>query len=122
MKKLITLSALVCATTWSAFSQSPNAPAIKGYNVETTVSGDLNKDGINDLVVVYQHKPVTYDDYENLERLLVIYKKSNGSWVKWSESKTALLGTQEGGSKGDPLTGVEIKNGILIIDHYGGSS
>jgi hypothetical protein len=51
--------------------------------------------------------------------MLVIYKKNGASWTPWIQSKTALLGSQDGGPMwGDPFESIEIKKGILIIYHF----
>lgn len=100
---------------------SQRIPLPKNYTVVDTVSGDLNKDNIKELVVAYNTKTAT-EEYENLPRELVIYKLQNGNWTVWKKSQQALLGSQDGGMMGDPYAGMEIKNNVLQVSHYGGSS
>lgn len=119
MKQLLLSFTLIGAGFTTAYSQS-NIPNIKNHFVEQSLIGDLNKDGVDDLVVVYQQNEAE-DEMDNKSRRLITYQKKGGNWVKWSESTTAIMGTQEGGMMGDPFANIEIKNGILIISHYGGS-
>ena len=86
----------------------------------TEKQGDLDKDGIPEKVVVYNTDTLTE---LGLIRLLCIYKKdANNNWKVWKKSNTAILKSKEGGTMGDPFQEIEIKNGILAIKHYGGSS
>jgi hypothetical protein len=100
---------------------SQRIPLPKNYTVVDTVSGDLDKDNIKELVVAYNTKTAT-EEYENLPRELVIYKLQEGNWTVWKKSQQALLGSQDGGMMGDPYAGMEIKNNVLQVSHYGGSS
>lgn len=116
-KRIITtLIALLIPMVY--FAQN-GLPEIKGYKVEKSVDGDLDKDGTSEKAVVYIQKN---GDPLDLQRQLVIYKKSGGTWKKWYESRTAIFGTGEGGAQGDPFQDIEIKNGILIIEQAGGSN
>ncbi|WP_336513826.1 hypothetical protein [Pollutibacter soli] len=91
------------------------------YSVVDTVSGDLDKDGIKELVVAY-NTDKTSEDSEGVIRDLIIYKKEKDKWISWKQSLQALLGSRDGGMMGDPYEMMEIKNGILMISHAGGSS
>jgi hypothetical protein len=81
--------------------------------------GDLNKDGVEEKVVVY-----TTDDEGDFGKVrhLVVYKQENGKWVEWVLSDKAVLGSEGGGMMGDPFTSVTIEKGIIHIEHFGGSS
>lgn len=96
-------------------------PIPENYEIIETISGDLDKDGIKELVVAYNTKRKG-DPYESVPRELIIYKIQERIWTVWKKSKQALYGSKEGGMMGDPFGEIEIKNGILLISHNGGSS
>ncbi|OJX83375.1 MAG: hypothetical protein BGP01_13445 [Paludibacter sp. 47-17] len=95
-------------------------PIPNGFSLIKSVVEDLDKDSVNELVAAYNTRIVSESSSENIPRMLVIYKKDGVNWTPWIQSKTALLGSQDGGPMwGDPFESIEIKNGILIIYHFG---
>ncbi len=96
------------------------------------VRGDLNKDGIEDAVLVLQHlnkvaeEKFCGDSYESPEdhpRILVILSGQKGGGYRLSAQDNRLLfRSQEGGMMGDPLESLKIERGTLVIEYYGGSA
>ena len=82
-------------------------------------TGDLDKDGIDEKVIVYETNEKT--DFGNVREIQILKNKS-GKWVEWKKSKNAVLKSEEGGMMGDPFQGIDIENGILKIHFFGGSS
>ncbi|MFV0305464.1 MAG: hypothetical protein ACK5IC_08305 [Moheibacter sp.] len=117
MKKVI----LLFLMTIIYLADGQEIPIPTNYSVVDSVSGDLDNDLIAELVVVY-NKEIYTEDYIGFPRELVIYKLQNNQWIEWRKSDQALYGSEEGGAMGDPFGGIEIKNGILSIIQYGGSS
>ncbi|WP_298393487.1 hypothetical protein [Flavobacterium sp.] len=99
-----------------------NIPVPKNYTIIESVTGDLNNDGIDELVVAYNTEKEKDDHFESVPRELIIYKKENKDWNVWITSKDALYGSKDGGMMGDPFEGIEINKGILLISQNGGSS
>ena len=95
-------------------------PIPKNHSIVDTVFGDLNNDGISELVVAYNTKEDDTD--EGVPRELIIYKKANEKWVIWKTSRQALYGSRDGGMMGDPFEDINIEKGILEISQNGGSS
>lgn len=91
------------------------------YTIKDSISGDLDKDGINELVVAYNTEKEK-EEFESVPRELVIYKNQNGKWIVWKKSKQALYGSRQGGMMGDPFGSIYIDNSILNIHQNGGSS
>jgi hypothetical protein len=81
--------------------------------------GDLNKDGIEEKIIISQ---TTYSTDFVAKRKISIFTNENQNWKLWKESENALLESDAGGMMGDPYEGIEIKNSILKIYHFGGSS
>ena len=100
-----------------SYCQEFVAPA--GYDMLKETTGDLDKDGTAEKVIVYNTTDST--DF-GFVRELVILKQANGKWRLWKRSRNAILKSQEGGMMGDPFEDIEIRNGILIISCSGGSS
>lgn len=94
----------------------------EGYYLIESIEGDLDNDGIEETVVAYNTAEVVEGSYKNVERDLIVYKKQSGKWVKWKSSLQALYGSRDGGMMGDPYDTMFIENGILQIQHFGGSS
>ena len=114
-----TLVIIIFSSCLTIFGQ--DIPIPENYVILDTVSGDLDNDGKKELVVAYN---TTQEDesYKNIPRELRIYKMQDGKWTVWKKSHQALLASRDGGMMGDPFEKIEIKNGILHISHYGGSS
>lgn len=93
----------------------------KGYIIlrEGFVKGDLNKDGLVDVVMVVSN---TDDSIGSDDRPLIVLFKTETGYEFASSSKKAVLCEGCGGVFGDPFAGLAIKKGILYINHYGGNS
>lgn len=80
-------------------------------------TGDLDKDGVAEKVVV-----VNIEDPENLkeeERVIYIFNFENQEWKLWDRIFDAIQSTDEGGMVMDPLQSVMIENGAIVINHNG---
>ncbi|CAN5380542.1 hypothetical protein BH11BAC3_BH11BAC3_02210 [soil metagenome] len=91
----------------------------EGYQIIAEKTGDLDRDGIKEKVIVYNTPDTTED---GIVRELCIFKINNSQWKLWKKTKNAILKSQEGGMMGDPFEGIEIVDGVLIISVSGGSS
>lgn len=102
-----------------AFAQHELVP--KQYRSIKKISGDLDKDSIEEKVVVY-NVAEKEDEVEGVDRELVIYKKTNNKWMIWQRSASAIGNSKDGGMMGDPFEDIIIKNGLLLVSQAGGSS
>ncbi|MBL8003943.1 MAG: hypothetical protein JNL36_02495 [Candidatus Kapabacteria bacterium] len=100
----------------------------KRVDTSATVIGDLNNDGIQDLVVVITY-PFLVDYDENMPYdgdamvPLAVYLGTKDGYSLLVQSNNAVLCTGCGGIFGNPFSGLEInKKNQLLIYHYGGSS
>ena len=117
IQHLVFISTLFIVHTSSA--QGHLVP--KQYQKIKEVSGDLNKDGIAEKVMVYNMQDKE-DEINGRDREVIIFKKDKGRWVIWQRSTNAVGNSKDGGMMGDPFEDVEIKNGVLLIHQSGGSS
>ena len=92
--------------------------AIDTTKVLKQVSGDLDKDGIEEKIIV-KNTPQTGDF--GIVRKIAIYKNQNGNWQLWKESTGAVLPSEHGGMMGDPFDAINIEKGCIVIAHIGGS-
>ena len=91
--------------------------------------GDLNKDGIGDIVITVGPK---WEQDENWRekasdsnaapRLLIILFGTGSGYVQIAKNDKAILCKDCGGIFGDPFAGIEINKNVLSINHYGGSN
>lgn len=91
-----------------------------GFTILDSASGDINKDGIKDLVLVLRN------NYENLNadttRPLLLLQGNGARQYKLLERNDhVVLCMGCGGVHGDPYQGITIKNGYFSIEHFGGS-
>ena len=99
------------------FAQEIATP--QNWTVLDEVQGDLDGDHIPEKVLIYNTADST--DFGK-HREIRIFKKKDVTWVQLESSRTALLKSDDGGMMGDPYGGIDIKNAVLSIHHYGGSS
>jgi hypothetical protein len=102
-----------------AFGQTDTVPV--EYRPVKEIYGDLDKDGKDEKVVVYNVKAVE-DDMNGIDRELIIFKKEKTGWMIWHRSRNAIFNSTDGGMMGDPFDSIGIRNGVLVISHWGGSS
>lgn len=94
------------------------APA--GLTKLGTATGDLDKDGRPETVIVYDSQRESKDEM-GTERELHIFKMKDGKWELWHKSLGAVMPSQSGGMMGDPFQQVTIENGCIVLHHFGGS-
>lgn len=93
------------------------------YKIKDSLSGDLNKDGIKDLVLVLNHQNEdTFQMDEEPKRLLLILFRNKSGFRLAGKSSEVLMCVHCGGMYGDPYENVDISKGVISILHYGGSS
>lgn len=102
---------------FSTFSQEIKIP--KGYKELKKVEGDLNKDGIKELVIAYD---TGVEGDFGTEREVYVYKKSGNKWNLWHKVSGIILPSQHGGIMGDPFMDIYIKNGCIVVQNSGGSA
>lgn len=89
-----------------------------GHTLLTQTSGDLDKDEIDEKIIVLNNGIIS--DFGE-ERTILIFKADNGAWKMWERSTGAILPSKNGGMMGDPFQSIKVENGALVINHFGGS-
>lgn len=81
---------------------------------------DLNKDGVNDLVLVIEKDKSTNEVPERA--LMIAMANKNHGYLESIIGYNTILKSDEGGVWGDPFASVSVDNGVVILNHYGGSN
>jgi hypothetical protein len=111
---------LILALGKNSVGQSELIPT--SYQILDSVQGDLNKDGIDEKVVIYNiTDSLEEGEEENFYREIIIFKKEKHQWTIWQRSNTAVGSSKSGGMNGDPYWKMEILKGVLSIYQSGGS-
>lgn len=98
----------------------------KNYMLKDTIAGDLNKDEIKDLILVFnkEGEEQTSDINNNPEKrlVLILLGQKNNTYKKVKQSENAIYCFDCGGMLGDPFQKITVKEGQFSIEHFGGSS
>jgi hypothetical protein len=84
--------------------------------------GDLNSDGVSDLVIVFR-KPGEDTIFNSVPKrpMKIFWGLKNGSYSLFCSSDSVVMTHDMGGaSNPDPFDNINVKNGILKIEHHGG--
>lgn len=115
MNKLVTLLALTVSLLCTECQAECKPELLEKI---TEAFGDLDKDGINEKVVVFNTNKKTELGYE---RELHVYKLNKGKWDLWYQTDKVIMTSEGGGMLGDPFVSLSISKGCIVIEHYGGS-
>lgn len=103
--------------------KSPEHFIPAGYGLEDKVSGDLNKDGLADCVLLIRATDITQfvtgENGEKIDRnrrgLVVLFKKKDGYRLVLENKTCFLSANEEGGVYYPPELSILIKHGKLIV-------
>jgi hypothetical protein len=95
-----------------------------GWVIHATAAGDLNKDKINDVAIVFQYKDsikvIKGNDPANTvitqPRMLAIFFKDADNNYTLVEQNSSFILNHDNPSMEDPFTAIKISNGFLQID------
>jgi hypothetical protein len=108
-------------------ADAPVLFAPRGWKIEKTISGDLNRDKIADsALVLVENKPVkdASSDPTSRQRALVVVLKEGKGYRRVGFNNSMLLGTRDGGALYGAVetpVNVAIKRGVLEINQDNGS-
>lgn len=135
MKNALLISLLLCAVLSNAQNRNrfldpiDNLPqeiskfVPEGYVAIDTVSGDLNRDAIPDLILVAASPDEEEIDTADFYRpLIILTGNKDGTYTQAGRNDKVVYGIADGGMMGDPFMGVVIKEGCFTVQHYGGSA
>jgi len=76
--------------------------------------GDLNRDTIEDAILVTEKK-------NGNRPLYILLGTEKGGYRVYGKNENIVYRAEAGGARGDPFYGITIKNGYFSIEHEGGS-
>ena len=117
---IVILACLLCVNV--SFGQYKNLKRFipAEFSILDSASGDINKDGIKDLVLILKNNFEKFN-YDTKRPLLLLQGNSTGQFKLISRNDNVVLCLGCGGVFGDPYQGITIKNNFFSIEHYGGS-
>ena len=123
------MKALIFITLFTSFLFSSIPSRVerfipKGYEVLNFTKGNLNRDGIDDAILILKviNENESSTDNSPKRPLYILIGNANGGYKLATKNSNCVLGIRDGGMMGDPFSGVAIKNGYFSIEYYGGSS
>ena len=131
MMRQILILLLLSSVYLSSLSQDFRSFIPNDYDTldDGVARGDLNKDGIEDIVIVVGSKWEQDENWSEkasdsnvVPRLLIILFGTDSGYVQIAKNDKAILCKDCGGIFGDPFAGIEINKNVLSINHYGGSN
>jgi hypothetical protein len=91
------------------------------YKIKASAKADLNRDSTEDVVLVLEHKALTYADQCRRVYVLTGIPKSDQYRVADGGDKVGLCAECGGATGGDPFNAVTAGNGKFTIEQIGGS-
>jgi len=93
-----------------------------GWGIKDSVTGDLNKDGRADAVLVLEYADTVTEMRDGIENtgnpriLLILFKDSvTGGYIPVCQNNQIIVRKGEGGMVDDPYGGLEIKRNVLTV-------
>lgn len=93
----------------------------KGFILLDSASGDLNKDGFKDLIVILKNNSEQVNP-DTTRPLLILHGTKKKTYTLIAKNDHVVLCEACGGVFGNPYEGITVKNNYFSIEHYGGSS
>ena len=94
-----------------------------GHVALDTTYGDINQDGIMDLVLVTCHpNEIVFDTVEYYRPLILLLGQKNGGYELAARNDKVVGCVTCGGMMGDSFTGITTHLGEFTVEHFGGSN
>lgn len=122
MKKLLYTIILLCIIN-IIYSQNEKVSGYipNGYTILDSISGDLNKDGFKDLIVILKNDLETINP-DTTRPLLILHGTKTRGYNLVTQNEHIVLCANCGGIFGDPYDTLVLKNNYFSVEHYGGSN
>ncbi len=94
------------------------------YMLTDTARGDLNRDGLTDLVMLLSPEADSLSDPDQPEErpLVLLLGQKDHTYKEVLRHPKAVYCTACGGMLGDPYQKISVRDGDLVVEHFGGSS
>ena len=115
------ISAIIISFSSSGQCQEFQSLIPAGFAILDSASGDINKDGSQDLVMILKNSEEEIIAGA-IRPLLLLPGDGKGLYQLSERNDSVVLCMGCGGVFGDPYAGITIKNGFFSVEHFGGSS
>ncbi|AJS59368.1 hypothetical protein [Paenibacillus sp. IHBB 10380] len=89
---------------------------------QAIAKGDLNKDGLADVVAVIEAIDSDSSEEASPRSLIIAFGNKDHTYSLSIKAETAILRANEGGVWGDPFESITIDRGSVLLSFYGGSN
>lgn len=117
----ITISAFLSVNFAAAQFQTFEKFIPNGFSILDSASGDINLDGIDDIVLILRRN-YEQDNSDTIRPLLLLEGNKTGQFTLISRNDSVVMCMECGGVFGDPYNSIIIKKGYFSIEHFGGSN
>lgn len=94
-----------------------------GHVALDTNYGDINQDGIMDMILITCHpNEIVFDTIEYYRPLILLLGQKNSGYKLAARNDKVVGCVTCGGMTGDPFTGVSTHFGEFTVEHFGGSN
>ena len=118
----ITFLAILSLMALSSFGQFDRLRTFipNNFSILDSAAGDINNDGLQDLVVILRNR---YEDMntDTTRPLLLLLGNGSGQYKLFARNDSVVLCMGCGGVHGDPYEGLTVKRGYFSVEHLGGS-
>src|SRR5688572_3252328 len=122
MKFVLVVLGLFAFMNYSAGQSQTLASFIPdGFSILDSASGDINKDGTTDLLVILKNN-LEETNSDTTRPLLILTGSGPGLYDLSGRNDSVVLCKACGGVFGDPYAGMTVKNNFFSVEHYGGSN
>jgi len=121
MRFLCVLSILLFSVFNTINAQNLMSFIPKGFTLLDSTSGDLNKDGIKDVILILKND-LEEANPDTTRPLLILHGTKSNTYILAAKNNHVVLCKNCGGVFGDPYNNVVAKSNFFSVEHYGGSN
>ncbi|MFL9484747.1 hypothetical protein ACI6Q2_18330 [Chitinophagaceae bacterium LWZ2-11] len=123
MHKQLPIIIIILLFCEASFGQYKNLQQFipKNFTILDSASGDLNKDGFRDLILILR-SDFEKDSPDTTRPLLILEGNANGQYKLVARNDSVVLCKECGGIFGDPYNHITVKGSYFSIEHMGGSA
>lgn len=92
-----------------------------GYSILDSSTVDLNLDHLKDCILVLKDSSIEAQFEEHIRPMLLLLGDAQGNFKLWMQNDSVVLCAACGGVMGDPYMGMDVSEGHISLEFYGGA-